>query len=242
MPAVVDVAPALNEKIMAQLKASLSADRRILAQCDILARGEATYHNAHIVSQITGEHTARALQTVLRPSVLPDGRMYYNIADRTLRPAVTFSERFTADYAEQMQAAMNRRAGTNMKAIRPRESTSVIDNLCGMISEYENFADGAWILNAPVKNVVENVVDKFVRANAAFAEASGMGAVVVRTAEADCCPWCADLEGTYDYKDVKARGSDVYRRHNNCQCITEYYPGEGGKVNNVWNHSSWREM
>ena len=42
------------------------------------------------------------------------------------------------------------------------------------------------------------------------------------------CEWCRDLEGTYDYEDVKASGSDVYKRHEGCRCTVSYVPGSKG--------------
>ncbi|MDD6201372.1 MAG: hypothetical protein PUB13_00270 [Lachnospiraceae bacterium] len=43
-----------------------------------------------------------------------------------------------------------------------------------------------------------------------------------------CCEWCRALAGTYSYPDVP---KDVYRRHQRCRCIVEYYPGNGKRQN-----------
>lgn len=237
-----DVAPALQEEIMTKLKGSIAEDKRLTRLFNQLASGEANYYDAHMVSQIVGEHTSDALLQVLTPDALPDGRLYFNIGERTIKPAVELGDNIVANYTEMMQTQMNNKAGTRIKAIKPREDLSNIDSICGLASDYENFADGRWLLDKPVQTHLETVVDKFVRSNARFAEAAGLDPVIVRTAEADCCPWCAELEGTYNYSDVRAAGSDVYRRHNNCRCITEYYPGGGNRAQNVWDHSSWREF
>ncbi len=239
---IIDVAPALQEEILKGLKQELANSKPFQHLCNELASGRANYATAHEVSQVVGENTTRVLQRVLRPEVLPDRRLYYNIAERTIKPAMETASNVVANYTEAMQTNLNRQAGINVKTVKPRQNTSTIDNLCGMASDYEDFADGAWILDAPTQNIIENTVDRFVRANAAFAEAAGLDPVVVRTAEADCCEWCANLEGTYPYAEVKAKGSDVYRRHNRCHCTTEYYPGAGNKAQNVWNHAEWREI
>lgn len=235
-----DVAPALQEEILTKLKGGLSEDKRLTRLFSQLANGNATYYDAHMVSQIVGEHTSNVLMQVLTPEILPDRRLYYNIAERTIKPAMELGDKVVGNYAEAMQTQMNRRAGMNIKAIKPRDNVTNINNICGLASDYEDFADGAWVLDKPVQTHTESFVDKFVKANAAFAAAAGLGPVIVRIAEPDCCPWCADLEGTYSYSEARAKGSDVYRRHNNCRCITEYYPGEGNRAQNVWNHSSWR--
>lgn len=214
-----DVAPALHDEIMRTLRDSIAHDRQFLRLCDRLAQGKATYEDTHKVSQITGEHASRALQKVLRPDALPDRRLYYNIADRTMRPAMEYADQITANYADTMQTLKNQRAGMNIKAIKPRQNVDGINNICGLASDYEDFEDGLWVLDKPVQTHVETVVDRFVRANAFFAQRAGLQPKIVRVAEIECCPWCAGLEGVFAYGTQPA---EVYARHNNCRCTTDY--------------------
>lgn len=215
----VDVAPDLNEQIMTQLRKALANDRRIRALFDKLAAGKADYEDAHKVSQIAGEHATAALQKALRPDVLPDRRLYYNIAERTLKPAIEYADGVVDNFTKIMQTKKNQRAGMNIKAVRPRQNTETIDNLCGLASDYEDFEDGRWVLDKPVQTTVENVVDRFVRVNAAFASRSGLHPTMIRIAEVDCCPWCAGLDGVFDFGSQPA---EFYARHNNCRCTTDY--------------------
>lgn len=241
-----DVAPGLNEEIMAELKKRLLGDKRIRGLCNTLADGRATYETAQTMAQIVGTHTSDVLTDVLKPGVLPDGRLYFNIGQRTIKPAMEYSDKFVSDFTSQVQESLNQRAGLNVKSVQARKPTSTIDNICSMAASYDDFVQGVWVLGEPVKTTVKNLVDRTARANAAFANAAGIKAIIVRTAESDCCPWCADLEGTYDYSEVRAKGSDVYRRHNNCNCVVEYYPGTGNMVQNVHvshkSDESWRTI
>lgn len=234
MAAAVDIAPALQSNIMQNLRSGLANNSEFSRLCDRLAAGRATYQDAHRVSQIAGEQASRSLELFLRPEILPDRRLYYNIAERTLGTALEYADGIVGNYTETMQMYMNQRAGMNIKAIKPRQNIEGIDNICGLASDYEDFADGLWVLDKPVQTHAETVVDRFVRANAFFSEAAGLKPVIVRTAEPNCCNWCANLEGSFDYSEVRASGSDVYRRHNNCRCVTEYFPGEGNRAQNVW--------
>ena len=38
-----------------------------------------------------------------------------------------------------------------------------------------------------------------VDSNAKFRTEAGLKATITRIAEADCCPWCDSLAGTYEY-------------------------------------------
>lgn len=40
--------------------------------------------------------------------------------------------------------------------------------------------------------------------------------IVVREEVGDCCDWCADLAGTYDYEDAP---KEVWQRHAHCRCM-----------------------
>ena len=214
-----DIAPALAEEIMTTMRTGLANDARLKRLANKLAEGKADYDDAHKVSQIAGEHASRALMKVLKPEVLPDRRLYYNIADRTMRPAMEYADEITGIYSQAVQRQKNRRAGVNIRAITPAQNTNTIDNLCGLASDYEDFEDGRWVLDKPVQTTAENLVDRFVRANAFFAARSGLRTQIVRVAEFDCCPWCAGLDGIFDFGTQPA---EVYARHNNCRCTTDY--------------------
>ena len=58
----------------------------------------------------------------------------------------------------------------------------------------------------------------------------GLKPVVIRISSGKCCKWCDKIAGKYNYPDVP---KDVYRRHSHCDCIVEYFPGDGRKQN-VW--------
>lgn len=219
MAQVTDIAPQLHDEIMAIMRRGLARDERLKRLCDKLAESRADYEDAHKVAQIAGEHASEALTRVLKPARLPDRRLYYNIAERTMKPAMIYADEITGNFSQTVQAQKNQRARVSIKAIRPKQNTNTMNNLCGLASDYEDFEDGVWVLDKPVQTTAESFVDRFVRANAFFAARSGLKPKIVRVAEIDCCPWCSGLEGIFDYG---ALPDGVYARHNNCRCTTDY--------------------
>lgn len=215
-----DIAPGLAEEIMKTMQDSLTNNTELRRLTDKLGKGTATYADAHRVSQITGEAASNALQAVLKPEVLPDRRLYYNIGSRTITPAMEYANQITADYTARVQNTLNRNTGTKIRALRPSTDTESIQNLVGLADHYEDFAEGVWTLGSPVQQHVEHMVDRFARLNGRFEEGAGMKVMVTRTAEPDCCQWCAELEGTYNIEDLP-KGDEVWLRHNNCRCTTE---------------------
>jgi hypothetical protein len=135
-----------------------------------------------------------------------------------------------ATAAEAVQNSLNKKSGIGIKAIKPKLNTDRVKGLVNKISNATNFDDIAWVLDEPVVNFSQAIIEDSIKANAEFHYKSGLNAKIVRTPEAGACEWCREVAGTYDYPDVP---DDVYRRHERCGCIVDYDPGTG-KTQDVW--------
>ena len=88
-----------------------------------------------------------------------------------------------------------------------------------------------WLLGQPViENLLQGIVTNSIKENAEFQYKSGMQPKIVRRTDGNCCEWCSRMAGEYTYPDCPP---DVYRRHNNCNCTVEYYPGDG-RTQVIW--------
>ena len=145
-----------------------------------------------------------------------------------LGPLLENNHELVADAAEAAQNALNAAAGLGLKAVRPTLNQSRVDGLIDKVSSYENFEDAAWVLDEPVVNFTQSVVDDAIRENVAAQARAGLSPTVKRIAESGCCPWCSNLEGTYEYPVER----DVYRRHERCRCLVLFDP-KTGKVQNA---------
>ena len=83
----------------------------------------------------------------------------------------------------------------------------------------------SWIqtVAAAITNALKAAADETVRENAEFAYESGLSAKIVRKMSGETCEWCREMAGTYNYG---SEPSDVYRRHDNCDCTVEYVVGK----------------
>ena len=99
-------------------------------------------------------------------------------------------------------------------------------------SEAEKFSGVRWILgDGVITNYMQSFVDETMKRNAEFQSRAGVSPKIVRKSPTKCCPWCDALVGEYKYPDDVP--DDVYRRHDNCNCIVEFYPADG-KKQDVW--------
>lgn len=116
-------------------------------------------------------------------------------------------------------------------------SKSRLQGILDRVSE-KKFSESRWLLGAGVlTNYAQSFVDETMKRNAEFQTKAGVAPKIVRKSPTKCCPWCDALVGEYRYPDEVP--DDVYRRHDNCNCIVEYYPGDGRRQN-VWS-KSWAE-
>lgn len=180
-----------------------------------------------------GAAMSEASAANLSSAVLPDGRMYWNIADRVVRPMLEQDYQLLSEAAQSAQQTLNGAAGIGLRAQTAPLDSDRVDGILNRLCKEEQYDDVAWLLDKPVKTF-SRVVDDTLKANVDFQGKAGLRPRIIRTAESHCCKWCRNLAGTYAYPDVPR---DVYRRHNNCRCLVEYDPGSGkrqGKRQDVW--------
>lgn len=225
-----DIVPALLQRLQRLFDANIANDGQLQALLETLAKGGAGYAQAEDAAWQIGDALARAFGQGLTAQALPDGRLYWNIADRALRPLLEQGYTMAVDAACAAQDALNAAGGIGIRVQRPKPNKDRIDGLLNAACAKENFEEAAALLDAPVRTLAQSAADDTLRANVAFQGKAGLRPTVIRKAESKCCKWCAALAGRYTYPDVP---KDVFRRHANCRCVVEYDPG-GGKKQNVW--------
>lgn len=224
---VKDVVPELLKRVEIDFKKRYN-EHELVQQS--LTKDKPTYVDAHNYAVGTGESLAGAFQAQITEEDLPNGQMYYNIAERVVKPPLIHNHQLIARYTEIAQQQLNDQAGVRIRPRRPSLNTDRIDGLIDRLTEGDGYETVKWLLQAPVVNYSQSIVDEAIRENAEFHHESGLRPKIIRHVNPGACDWCRALAGTYDYKTAPR---DVYRRHNHCTCKTEYDPGDG-KIKNIW--------
>lgn len=227
-----DIAPALLEKIQSSFQEKFSKNRKITSLYSIVKNGQATYQQAQELAEETGRILSEAFSESINSGMLPNGRMYYNIANRVIPPMLENNYDIVADVASQVQDIINRSAGLNINAVKPALNQDKIQGIVNIVSGKEKYDDIAYMMQEPIINFTQCVVDDTVRANADIQYRAGMSPKIIRTSTGKCCEWCDRLAGLYEYENVRNTGNDVFRRHKSCRCLVEFVPGKT-RVQNV---------
>lgn len=232
---VQDVVPVLNERVQTSFKGYCLKDRRITQVSKRIRDGTATLRDAHTYAESIGENLSRALVGNLTESVLPDGKLYYNIAKRVVTPSLEENYSLVNDIASDVQEIIDKAEGIGLKAIKADFPDERIQGLIDKMTADNITLERAisW-LGEPIINNSEAFVDDFVRANAEFRAGVGLKTTLTRSVEFGCCEWCSALAGTYDYGNAP---DDIYRRHEFCRCVVTYSSEKTSQ--NVWTKRQW---
>lgn len=224
-----DIAPELLQKLRDAFKEKYNNNARIQK---ILKIAEPTQQDVALYARLTGGTLSDVLHENLSSADLPDGKMYYNIAEKVLQPMLVDNYSMTADICETACAAENKKAGIGIKAQRPDLNQDKIHGILQKAADADLYDDVKSTVENAAVNFTQTVVDDAVRKNADFQTRAGLAPKIIRRAAPGACKWCRKIAGTYNYIDVANTGNDVFRRHENCNCFCEYEAGR--KIQNVW--------
>lgn len=234
-----DIAPALLEALQNAFLRNLAEDQKGAALLETIRSGNGTYATAGDYAEQIGAALAKAFREHLGSDVLPDGKMYWNIADCVVRPLLEDAYRQTSAAAYQVQKALNEAAGLGLKALAAPMNNDRVEGILDAITDADRYDDVSFYLAEPVlANFTRSIVDDAVLVNVEFQGRAGLQPKIIRRAERKCCAWCANLAGEYDYPDVPR---DVYRRHKNCRCVVEYDPADGKRRRQNVHTKKWTD-
>ena len=232
-----DIVPSLLEKIQAEFERQFNADRELGRMYGAMKSKTLTYADANTFAIRLGEILASSFNKYITVDSLPEGKMWYNIATRILAPTFHTNYSLICDICNAAQSELNSRMKLGLGVQTPDFDEDRLKNFINKVSNAESFEDIQWMLDEPVVNFSQSIVDEFIRTNAEFHYQSGLTPKIRRTLDGrNPCAWCKNLAGTYDYPYVPR---DVYRKHERCRCVVEYIE-DGKYVQNV-HDKTWKD-
>ena len=217
----VDIGEELLKAVRADFRKELGDNDSKLAK--ILKRiqnGKGTMHDTALFAKECGAALSEAIAKNVTPDRLPNGQLYYNIADTILR--TTLKDNY--DLVNMVAQAAQEQTDSKLNIhLAPQQALFPEDRIHKIINgAADQTADSDTIkrrLDAPVRNVTESFYDDFVEENAEFRDEAGLKTYLVRQTKGKCCDWCASLAGRYLYEDAP---EEVFAKHDNCTCTVEY--------------------
>lgn len=231
-----DIGAELLEKIRAEFQKTCKADKYIQSVLKKIEGGTAKMEEVALLSKQLGFRASQAIGAHVNVAALPDGKMYYNIADTILTGVLKDNYDIINSAVAACQKALDNQAGINIRpqqAEFPTERVQAVANAASIPDITEEVMIRR--MTVPAQNITESFYNDYVQTNVKFRSDAGLDCYIIRNDHGGCCEWCAKLAGKYHYPEDVPK--DVYRRHDNCGCTVTYLNGR--KAQDVWDKTKW---
>ena len=114
-----DIVPELLEKIQNEFKSKSEKSKVLKKKILALKAGKATHLDSNEFAIEVGNILADVFKNEITEDVLPDGKIYYNIAKRLIEPNMKNNFDIVSDYSKDVQEVLNKESNISLKAIKP---------------------------------------------------------------------------------------------------------------------------
>lgn len=239
-----DIAPEIYENISADFSKSVTEDKELNRLMKKIANGKGTQADVTQLSQRFGVLSSNALKKNIKLAELPDETLYWNIADKTIRPTLLDCYRNINRYAGIELKTRDAKGNISVKILGGGDPTNRIDKVMesAVSATTQPALDDA--LTDPVIAANRKFYDDFQKRNAELRTELGFREVIVRQYDdvglryrTIDCEWCLQRAGTWDYAEAKDNG--VFERHVGCNCTIEHYTEKGINRQTDWTRNEW---
>ena len=241
-----DIAPEILQQLQTRFQAEAVKNSTLRRISKRITDQTATLDDIHDYSIAAGEILSKALQAIMDEDAMPDGKIYWNIAERTIEPMIRRNYDLINSTAEAIQAIVDKADNLGLQVVKADYPEGRVYGLLDKI--VEDTTDQYRWLKEPIVNVSESFSDDYMRANAEFRAKTGLKVSIVRETESEQtrrshgqtyvipCEWCDGLAGEYAYPGVP---TEVFQRHESCRCKVTYKNER--RRQNVWSKEIWQD-
>ena len=228
------------EDIKKELIEEIAKDKRANSLFNTISSGLGTYNTASEYAIRIGTCLGRVLRRYAPYESIQEWDL-----ENLIPQALGLDHNYVAYACRQVQQVLNSDAGLGINFQEPEFDFDRAYGMVAELREHPNFVSIERTFYDQLVNFSQNVVDESIRRNAEVLYNSGLTSMVIRSNEFKACDWCKEVSGRYDYEEVKDKGNDVWRRHENCRCTIDFVTSRNGssyreRVNNQVRISSDR--
>lgn len=209
--------------VKSEIASAVNADFRATMLWTRLHEKGSGYKDAHAYALRVGTVTGNVLK-----KYQPEDLSEWNLED-LIPGCLGLNHKMVIEACNEAQKNLNLQARIGMRPVSPGFDGNRAFGIVEAVKQRGTIGPAFY---DQVVNFSQNVVDESIRENAGVQSDAGLHPQIIRTAEANCCKWCDELAGVYDYYEVKATGNPVWSRHENCRCLIEYVADKRERVNN----------
>lgn len=234
-----DIGKVLYEKVKGNFDRRCKDHYLIKIISKRIANGKADMIDLSSYAGSLGAQLANAILDEVTQDLLPDGRLYYNIAKSIIEPMLKGNYDLINSVADELQASLDKKLSYRIKAQHAPFPQERVDTAIGAASqEGIDWETVRRRMSSTPENITHAMADDYMKVNAEFRSKAGIDTYIERKDDGKCCEWCSGLAGRYRYPEQVPR--DVFRRHDNCGCLVSYVT-PGGMRQNVHSKRDWSD-
>lgn len=220
-----DIGIELHNKIKQAFDARCGKDSTLTHIKRKIENGTAAMEDTSVYARRLGELLRKSIESTTKPDDLPNGKMYYNIAQSILEPLLRGNYDDVNAICAEVQSALDAKKGIGLKPQKADFPAERVRAAIGGAAVKETAEHAIQVLGRTAENITGSFQTDYVKKNAEFRSKAGLSCYIERKDGFRCCNWCAGLAGRYRYPDEVPK--DVYRRHDNCTCDVSYVSEKG---------------
>ena len=224
----------LYNKIAAAYNQTVKTDPQIKALMARVSKQTATQADISRLADRLGAAAKDAFVKYLTPENLPDNKLYFRVAERTIRPVMdNVSGRINGAAMKQL-AAQDTKAGLKISMTGSGDAS-----IKGLVNNLVTASENGTLesaLGTEVETAARRIYDDFQQANEDLRYKLGYECFVRREYDdvglhdgKDVCKWCMQRVGVFKYP-YDAEEADVWRRHPGCKCRISFTTAEGTEM------------
>ncbi len=223
-----DIVPELESDAKKIFDSLIKNDEELKSIENRMLKSQPQYGDVYQYANRIGELRTQALKKAIEKNGLPNDTMYYNIADRLISPALKSDCDLIDKWCRTIAEKQNKAARLGLNIHESKFDRDKADGIVEAISG-RPLEEAQTVLDSVIVTNYQKTIDSFIRGEAELHSRVGLHPQISRIATSCACKWCKELSGRYDYPDKMP--ADVFRRHSNCGCTIEYWPGDGRSQN-----------
>ena len=111
-----DIAPELYNRVKSAFSRNMENDKKLQSLRKKIEDGRGTWKDAYDYGVRISDDLERAF-ALIKSDDLPNGKMYYNIAERVVRPLIEEMENNVREISRKIVEDQNKRLGIGLKAV-----------------------------------------------------------------------------------------------------------------------------
>ena len=222
-------------RMRAELDRRLSLDPELRKLSKKIRNGKANFNDTFRYSEIVSKYLGEIMHENIGTITNPLGKEY--VCKELLR------DHYEAinDVLGEVQVALDEELGIHLNPVKAPRNDERIAQVAHALEDPtvkpETIRRRA---KAPVVNTAMSMHDDYIRVNAKLRNDLGLKPIIQRFGTG-CCAWCAAVAGKWRFGE---QPDDVFRRHDNCDCVIIYDTQvlRGVKTQDGGRSKTWTEV